>query len=89
MDWSDCPIVETKLDIQRGRPVLKGTRMPVQDIVNNWEAGIDAPDIAEFFELRVGDVTDVLAYARNVHSQGRGRDADWSPKDHAQLGSRM
>ncbi len=70
MDWSNCTIVETKHDVQRGRPVLKGTRMPVDDIVDNWEAGIDAPDIAEFFELRLGDVTAILKYASShAHAQ--------------------
>ena len=25
MDWSDCPLVEVKPGVQRGRPVLKGS----------------------------------------------------------------
>ena len=63
MDWTNCPIVEAKHDVQRGRPVVKGTRMPVDDIVDNWEAGLGADDIADFFELHVGDVTAILTYA--------------------------
>ena len=33
MDWSDCPLVEAKPGVQRGRPMLKGTRMPAEDSV--------------------------------------------------------
>jgi uncharacterized protein (DUF433 family) len=63
MDWSECPLVEVKTGIQRGRPVLKGTRMPVDDIVQNWEAGLDESDIAENFRLPVEQVKAILAYA--------------------------
>jgi uncharacterized protein (DUF433 family) len=63
MDWSGCSLVETKPDVHRGRPVLKGTRMPADDIIENWEAGVDEPDIAENFQLAVEKVKAVLAYA--------------------------
>ena len=63
MDWSDCPIVEVKPGVQRGRPVLKGTRMPADDIVENWEAGVDEPDIAANFRLPVTQVRAILSYA--------------------------
>jgi uncharacterized protein (DUF433 family) len=53
MDWSDCPLVEVKPGVQRGRPVLKGTRMPAEDIIENWEAGVDESDIAANFRLPV------------------------------------
>jgi len=63
MDWSDCPFVEVRLDVQRGRPVLKGTRMPADDIVENWEAGVDEPDIAANFRLPIAHVKAILSYA--------------------------
>lgn len=56
MDWSDCPLVEVKPGVQRGRPVLKGTRMPAEDIVENGEAGVDEADIAANFRLPVAQV---------------------------------
>jgi uncharacterized protein (DUF433 family) len=62
MDWSACPLVEVKPDVQRGRPVLKGTRMPVDDIVQNWEAGVDEPDIAANFHLPLTQVKAILSY---------------------------
>ena len=63
MDWSDCPLVEVKPGVQRGRPVLKGTRMPVDDIVENWEAGVDEPEIAANFRLPIAQVKTILSYA--------------------------
>jgi uncharacterized protein (DUF433 family) len=63
MDWSECSLVESKPDVQRGRPVLKGTRMPVDDIVENWEAGVDEPEIAAHFRLPIEQVQAILAYA--------------------------
>jgi uncharacterized protein (DUF433 family) len=56
MDWSDCPLVEVKAGVQRGRPVPRGSRMPVDDIVENWEAGVDEPEIAANFRLPVEQV---------------------------------
>jgi uncharacterized protein (DUF433 family) len=63
MDWSECSFVEVKPGIQRGRPVLKGTRMPVDDIVENWEAGEDEGEIAANFRLPIDLVKAVLTYA--------------------------
>jgi uncharacterized protein (DUF433 family) len=63
MDWSGCPLVEVIPGVQHGRPVLKGTRMPADDIVDNWEAGVDEPDIAANFRLSAADVKAILSYA--------------------------
>ena len=69
MDWSDCPLVEVKPGVQRGRPVLKGTRMPADDIVENWEAGLDESGIAANFRLSIPQVNTILAYAAD-HRNG-------------------
>jgi uncharacterized protein (DUF433 family) len=61
MDGSDCPLVEVKPGVQRGRPVLKGTRMPADDIVENWEAGVDEPDIAANLRLPIVQVKAILS----------------------------
>ena len=63
IDWSDCPLVERNPRIQSGRLVLRGTRMPVGDIVDNYQAGVDEAEIAEIFEIPVQLVRDVLTYA--------------------------
>ena len=72
MDWSGCSLVETKLDVQHGRPVLKGTRMPADDIVENWEAGLDETAIAEHFQMPVEKVKAILRYAVTYLNAPRG-----------------
>ena len=74
IDWSECDLVEVKPDVQRGRPVLRGTRMPVEDILENWEGGLDEPEIADYFELPLGQVRAVLAFAAAQQNAQR-RDA--------------
>jgi uncharacterized protein (DUF433 family) len=56
-------VVETKPGVQRGRPVLKGTRMPADEIVENWEAGVDELDIASNFRLPIEQVRAILSCA--------------------------
>jgi hypothetical protein len=40
MDWSQRGLVESVLDKVSGAPVLIGTRMPVQTIFDNYNAGM-------------------------------------------------
>jgi uncharacterized protein (DUF433 family) len=63
VDWSACPLVESRPNVQSGSWVLRGTRMPVEAIINNYQAGEDEAGIAEMFELPIGKVTEVLAFA--------------------------
>jgi uncharacterized protein (DUF433 family) len=66
MDWSNCPLVESKPGVQRGRPVVRGTRVTVDDsIIGNWEAGLEAAAIAELFPaVTVQQVSEILSYAK-------------------------
>jgi len=71
MDWSKCSFVEIRPEVQRGRPVLSGTRMPADDIVENWEAGVDEPEIAANFRIPIAQVKAILAYAAACHDAPR------------------
>ena len=44
IDWSDCPLVEVKPGVQSGAPVLRGTRMPANAILDNFDYGLRATD---------------------------------------------
>jgi uncharacterized protein (DUF433 family) len=46
-----------------GVPVLKGTRMPADDVVENYESGPPVEEIAENFALEPNDIRTLLAYA--------------------------
>ncbi len=65
IDWSQCALVETKPGVQGGVPVLRGTRMPADAIVDNFDYGVSVAEIAEQFELPPDRVEAILAYAKS------------------------
>jgi len=65
IDWSECALVETKPGVQSGAPVLRGTRMPVDAIVDNFEYGVSVAEIAAQFEVPPDRVEAILAYAKS------------------------
>lgn len=64
IDWSECPLVEIDAEIQSGAPVLRGTRMPVTAIVDNFDYGVGEGEIAEQFEIPLERVQAVLAFVK-------------------------
>jgi uncharacterized protein (DUF433 family) len=65
IDWSACPWVEVRQGVQSGAPVLRGTRMPVNAIVDNFDYGMSVAEIAEQFELSPDRVEAILAYGKS------------------------
>ena len=65
IDWSECPLVEIKPGVQSGAPVLRGTRMPVNAIVDNFDYGVSVAEIAEQFEIPAERVEAIVTYAKS------------------------
>jgi uncharacterized protein (DUF433 family) len=65
IDWSQCPLVEVNPKVQSGAPVLRGTRMPVKAIVDNFDYGVSVPEISEQFEISEDIVRQILTYAKS------------------------
>lgn len=65
VDWSGCALVEAKAGVSSGAPVLRGTRMPVGTIVDNFDYGVSVAEIAEQFEISPDQVEGILAYAKS------------------------
>jgi uncharacterized protein (DUF433 family) len=65
IDWSECPLVEVKPGVQSGAPVLLGTRMPVDTIVDNFDYGVSVAEIVEQFEIPQDRIEAILAYAKS------------------------
>lgn len=63
LDWSNCPFVETDPMRMSGRPVLKDTRMPAEEIIANFEYGVSVQEISTQFQIPVQIVTELLSYA--------------------------
>ena len=66
IDWSNCPITEPDPEKMGGVPTLRGIRISADQIVENWEDGVEAIDIAEMFDLDLDDVEELLTYARTA-----------------------
>lgn len=51
--------------MQSGAPVLRGTRMPVNAIVDNFDYGMSVAEVAEQFELPPDSVQAIVTYAQS------------------------
>lgn len=65
IDWSECLLVEVNPRVQSGAPVLRGTRMPANAIVENFDYGMSVAEISEQFELPQDRIQAILAYAES------------------------
>ena len=64
IDWSECPLVEVNPRVHSGAPVLRGTRMPVNAVVDNFDFGVSAAEISAQFEVPPEIIQDILSYAK-------------------------
>ena len=62
LDWSQCPAVESIPGKVSGAWVLKGTRMPVQTVFANLEAGMSLDEITEVFDVTPEEIRSVLRF---------------------------
>ena len=65
IDWSQGPLVEVNPRVQGGVPVLRGTRMPVNAIIDNSDYGVSVAEISEQFEVPQDRVEAILTYAKS------------------------
>jgi uncharacterized protein (DUF433 family) len=63
LDWSQCPAVESVPGKLSGVWVFKGTRMPVQTVFENLEAGLSVEEITDVFDVTPEEVKAVLHFA--------------------------
>ena len=63
MDWSGCDLVEINPLKVSGVPILKGTRVQADAIVENYEGGSDVAEIAENFALSEVLIRELLLFA--------------------------
>jgi uncharacterized protein (DUF433 family) len=70
IDWSQCPLVESNAKVLSGAPVLRGTRMPADAIVDNFEHGVSVAEIAEQFEVAPEQVMAIISYAQGHRVAG-------------------
>ncbi len=84
LDWSHCPAVESIPGKVSGAWVLKGTRMPVQTISENFEAGLSVREITEVFDVTEQEVKAVLHFATQSLEKSRPMDEGSLRQRHSQ-----
>ena len=65
VDWSQCALIEENPLVHSGAPVLRGTRMPVNAIVDNSDYGMSVAEISEQFEIPEESIRAILEYAKS------------------------
>ena len=63
LDWSKCAAVESVPGRVSGAWVFKDTRMPVQTIFENLEAGMSLDEITDIFDVKREEIRAVLQFA--------------------------
>ena len=62
LDWSKCDAVESIPGKVSGAWVFKGTRMPVQTVFANLEAGMSVKEITEVFDVKAEEIEAVVRF---------------------------
>ena len=62
LDWSQCDAVESIPGKVSGAWVFKGTRMPVQTVFANLEAGMSVLEITEVFDVKAEEIEAVVHF---------------------------
>lgn len=62
LDWSQCEAVESVPGKVSGAWVFRGTRMPVQTVFANLEAGMSLKEITEVFDVKAEEIESVLHF---------------------------
>ncbi len=63
LDWSLCHSVESVPGKVSGAWVFRGTRMPVQTVFENLEAGMSVEEITAVFGVTSDEIKSVLHFA--------------------------
>jgi uncharacterized protein (DUF433 family) len=61
-----APRITVDEKVRFGRPIIQGTRVPVEIVVGKLAGGMTVEEVAEEYELTREDVLAALAYAARV-----------------------
>ncbi len=66
-DWKKR--IDIRSDIMGGKPVIKGTRVPVEVIVGGLAGGMTVEEVCKDYRIKAEDVRAALAYAAETLSE--------------------
>ena len=61
-----APRIVIDPEIRFGKPIIKGTRVPVELVLAKLSGGMSAEQVSEDYEIAIADVQAALAYAAQV-----------------------
>ena len=61
-----APGIVVDPNVRHGKPVIKGTRVPVELLIGKLAGGMTAAEVAEEYGITDADVRAALAYAAQV-----------------------
>ena len=67
-DWSNCPVAERIQGKVSGAWLLKDTRLPVDAVIDNFDAGESPRDIAALFDVPQDKVRAILIHAKRLRA---------------------
>ena len=68
-----APRIVVDENVRFGRPVIKGTRVPVETVVSKLAGGMTVEEVAEEYGLTRDDVLAALTYAARTVSEEQVR----------------
>jgi uncharacterized protein (DUF433 family) len=68
MEWRDLVAVDPQ--VQGGKPVIRGTRVPVQILVGSLAGGMTIQEVCEQYRVNEQQVCAALAYWRTSGTDG-------------------
>jgi len=79
MDWSGCDLVEVIEGKHSGDPLIKGTRIPADAVISNFEAGSSIEELGENYpSASLETLKSLLAYANERRAWDVKTLVDWS-----------
>jgi uncharacterized protein (DUF433 family) len=66
MDWSGCGLVEVRRGKVSGEPLIKGTRVPADQVIQSLDEGETVEEVAFNYDLRPADILGLLEF-RDSH----------------------
>ena len=70
IDWAGCNLVERIPGKVAGRPIVRGTRIAADTIVQDFELGESIDDILEGFpSLSIEQIKQLIEFAQNQRQQ--------------------
>lgn len=71
IDWSGCRLVERTPARMSNVPILKGTRVQADSIVENFWSGSPIEEISENFSIPKATIAELLAFAEGKQNHAK------------------